>query len=97
MHGDSQAPDRTVPDRDDILKDVIQILAEEAGMSADSIQESDMLIEDLGLDSLGIVEVSMEIEEHFDITIPDGFEERARTVGDVTDGVMQLLTGSGPR
>ena len=32
----------------------------------------------------------MELEEHFDIIVPDTMSEQARTVGQVTDGVMQL-------
>jgi acyl carrier protein len=55
------------------------------------IQESHTLIEDLGCDSLDLVEISMEAEEQFGIGIPDDFIDRIRTVGDVTDGVLELL------
>ena len=36
----------------------------------------------------------MELEEHFDISIPDEFDKTARTIGNVTDGVLQLLAVS---
>jgi acyl carrier protein len=55
------------------------------------------LVEDLGCDSLDIVEVAMELEEHFDISIPDEFDKTARTIGDVTDAVLQLLAVSNAR
>jgi acyl carrier protein len=61
------------------------------GMPVDRIAEDNALVEDLGCDSLDIVEISMELEEHFDISIPDEFGEQIRTIGDVTDGVLQLL------
>ena len=35
----------------------------------------------------------MELEEHFDITVPDTMSDQARTVGQITDGVMQLKAG----
>ncbi len=95
MHTDSQTPSRIVPDRDRALQDVTQIVAEQMGMEVDQIKENNALVDDLGCDSLDIVEISMEIEDHFDISIPDGFDEKARTIGNVTDGVLQLLAGSG--
>ena len=95
IHTDSQTPSRIVPDRDRALQDVTQIVAEQMGMEVDQIKENNALVDDLGCDSLDIVEISMEIEDHFDISIPDGFDEKARTIGNVTDGVLQLLAGSG--
>jgi acyl carrier protein len=96
MHTDSQTPSGIVPDRDDVLQAVTQIVAEQMGMEVDQIKERSGLVDDLGCDSLDIVEISMELEEHFDLSIPDGFDEKARTIGDVTDGVLQLLAGARP-
>ena len=50
------------------------------------------LFNDLGYDSLDIVEATMEVEEHFNITVPDDQAEPIRTVGSIVDGVMRLLT-----
>jgi acyl carrier protein len=76
------------------LRDVQEIVAEHLGMQMERIRESDALIEDLGCDSLDIVEISMALEEHFDISIPDEFDEQMRTIGDVTDAVLRLVQAS---
>ena len=60
-------------------------------MDVDTIRESDAFIEDLGCDSLDVVEISMELEEHFDISIPADFGDTAKTIGHATDGIMRLL------
>jgi acyl carrier protein len=60
------------------------------------IRESDALDTDLGCDSLDKVEITMEIEEQFDLSIPDEYGEKVRTVGDITDGVLQLLGQPNP-
>jgi acyl carrier protein len=58
------------------------------------MKESDALFEDIGCDSLDVVEISMALEEHFDISMPDELGEQTRTIGDVTDGVLQLVAHS---
>ena len=78
-------------DRNEVLRAVIGIVAEQMGMEPDAIRESAALEEDLGCDSLDIVEITMEIEEHFDISVPDEAGEDMKTIADVTDGVIQLL------
>ncbi len=84
------------PSRDQVLADVKQIVAEELGITAEGIEESHKLVADLGCDSLTVIEILMESEEHFGITMPDGLEQRDFTVGDVVDGVLELL-GQGER
>lgn len=79
------------PSREQVLADVKQIVAESAGMPAEQIRETHTLLTDLGCDSLEIVEIVMEVEEHFDVSVPDGLEEEIRTVGDIADGVLRLL------
>lgn len=94
MQIDSQPPWRTIPQRAEVLRDVQEIVAEHLGMQMERVRESDALIEDLGCDSLDIVEISMELEEHFDISIPDEFDEQMRTIGHVTDAVLRLVQAS---
>jgi acyl carrier protein len=94
MSHDSQPSRQAPPGRDLVLRDVREIVAEKMGMSPDKIRDVDALVEDLGCDSLDIVEISMELEEHFEISIPDDFGERISTIEDVADGVLQLLTGA---
>jgi acyl carrier protein len=73
------------------LVDVKQIIGEQMAIPLERIRESHALVEDLGCDSLDLVEISMETEEHFGIGVPDEFVDRVRTVGDVADGVLELL------
>ena len=81
----------TIPSRQKVLEDVKRIVAEFATMPPEQIQETHALITDLGCDSLDIVEITMEVEEHFDISVPDDQEQNIRTVGDMADGVLRLL------
>jgi acyl carrier protein len=81
----------TVPSRQHVLEDVKQIVAEFTPLPPEQIREDHALLADLGCDSLDIVEITMEVEEHFDISVPDDQEQDIRTVGDVADGVLRLL------
>jgi acyl carrier protein len=91
MQSECQRNCRTVVGRTDVLQNVKEIVGEHMGMQAEQIKESHALVDDLGCDSLDLVEIAMELEEHFDIAIPDGFDEQMRTIGNVTDGVLQLI------
>ena len=66
-----------------IIQDVKSIVSRELGIGIDDIKEGSSFIEDLGADSLAIVELVMAIEEHFKIDIPEKETERIQTVGDV--------------
>jgi len=83
----------TVLSRNRVLCDVKRIVGEEVGIAPEDIEENCDLVSDLGSDSLTLVEIMMEIEEHFGITVPDDLGEKVRTVGDVVEGVWQLLRG----
>jgi len=65
----------------DIKKKVIAIIAERLAKPEDSIDESSHLVDDLGADSLELVEIIMEIEEQFGLTIPEGEADKIKTVG----------------
>jgi acyl carrier protein len=84
-----------VQSRPEVLKQVLQILSGYANMPVEEIRETHLLFEDLGLDSLDLVECSMEIEEEFGVSVPDELVEQVKTVGDVADGVMGLLQREG--
>lgn len=79
------------PTRDRVLEVAKQIVGEELGIDPHGIREGDALEADLGCDSLGRVEILMEVEEHFGISATDEVEEQIRTIGDIADGVLQLL------
>ena len=64
---------------------VIEIVSEQMGVSKDQISRDTSFINDLGADSLDTVELVMELEEEFDITIPDEKAEQIQTVGQAVD------------
>ena len=83
-----------IPSRQEVLEEVKRIVSESTPMPPEQIQETHALIADLGCDSLDIVEITMEVEEHFDISVPDDQQQEIVTVGDIAEGVL-LLLGSG--
>ena len=60
---------------------VIEIICEQMGQSKDKVTEETSFINDLGADSLDTVELVMELEDEFDISIPDDAAEKIKTVG----------------
>ena len=64
---------------------VKKIIEEQLGVESDRIKEEASFIDDLGADSLDIVELVMAMEEEFELEIPDEDAENLRTIGDVAD------------
>jgi len=62
---------------------VKEIIVEQLGVNADQVTQEAKFIEDLGADSLDIVELVMALEEEFGKEIPDEQAEKLLTVGDV--------------
>lgn len=60
---------------------VIDIVAEQLGVDKEKVTPETSFVNDLGTDSLDTVELVMELEEEFDITIPDDAAEKIQTVG----------------
>jgi acyl carrier protein len=58
------------------------IVAEQLGVGEDEIKLESSFVEDLGADSLDIVELVMAMEEEFEVEIPDEEAENIKTVGD---------------
>jgi len=82
---------QTVPSRQEVLEEVKRIVSGVVSMPPEQIRETDALHTDLGCDSLDDVEIVMEVEETFDISVPDEQAQGIRTVGDIADGVVRLL------
>jgi acyl carrier protein len=61
---------------------VKSIIADQLGVGEDEIKPDSSFIEDLGADSLDIVELVMAMEEEFEVEIPDEEAENIKTVGD---------------
>jgi acyl carrier protein len=60
---------------------VRKIIAEQLGVNEGEIKNDSSFVDDLGADSLDTVELVMEFEEEFDITIPDEEAEKIQSVG----------------
>ena len=65
-----------------LIDDVKEVVVEQLNCSADEVKEESKFVEDLGADSLDVVELVMALEEKFDIEIPDADAEAIATVGD---------------
>jgi acyl carrier protein len=61
------------------------IIVEQLGVEPEKVKAEASFIEDLGADSLDIVELVMAMEEEFDLEIPDEDAEKLKTVGDVVN------------
>lgn len=69
-----------------IFERVKDVIAEQLGIEdLDTITMETTFIEDLGADSLDIVELIMALEEEFDMEIPEAEAEKISTVGDVVE------------
>jgi len=76
---------------DNILERVVDIVAEELAVDSDEITENSSFIEDLGADSLDVVELVMAFEEEFDVEIPDEDAEDIKTVEDAVNYLEDIL------
>lgn len=70
---------------EEVFEKVKKIIVEQLGVAEASVSMEASFIDDLGADSLDIVELVMALEEEFDIEIPDSDAEKVVTVGDVVD------------
>lgn len=66
---------------------VKNIIVEQLNVDAEAVSPDANFVEDLGADSLDIVELVMTMEEEFDLEIPDEDAEKIKSVGDVINYV----------
>jgi acyl carrier protein len=76
---------------------VLDILVEQLGVERPQLTPEARLQEDLGADSLELVEIAMALDEHFNISIPDEALERISTVGDIFDVLSEFVGNSQPK
>jgi acyl carrier protein len=81
---------------EDIAKRCIEIIAKSKSIPVESVN-LDTTFEQLNIDSLDKINISFEVEEAFDIAIPDDALGNLKTVGDVVRGVGQLLESKPPK
>ena len=70
---------------DAILEKVKEVIVEQLGVEDENIKLDTSFIDDLGADSLDIVELIMALAEEFDMQIPDSEAEKISTVNDVVE------------
>jgi acyl carrier protein len=80
-------------ERAEIESKLKELLVEELGLDEDKITMDATFEEDLEVDSLGVVELLMALEDNFGVTIPDEEAESISTVGQAVDIVEQKLQG----
>jgi len=73
-----------------LFDDVKAVVVEQLNVNPDEVKEDSRFVEDLGADSLDVVELVMAIEEKFDIEIKDEEAEKITTVKDVIDFIEAL-------
>ncbi len=74
---------------EEVLEKVKNIIVEQLGVADTAVTMEASFIDDLGADSLDIVELIMALEEEFDIEIPDADAEKVVTVGDVVEYIKE--------
>ncbi len=70
------------------------LIVDQLGVSGDEIVPEASFIDDLGADSLDIVELVMAMEEVFDVEIPDDDAEKIQTIGDAISYLKEKLAAS---
>jgi len=70
---------------------IIEIVSEQMGVDKSEITRDTSFINDLNADSLDTVELVMEFEDEFDMSIPDEEAEKIQTVGAAIDYIVQIV------
>ena len=76
---------------------VYDILVEQIGIHREQISLDARIMEDLGADSLTVMEIVMAVEDRFSLSIPDEELEKVSTVGDLLELLAMLLIKTGPK
>ena len=75
----------------DIQAKVKKIIAEQLSVAEEDVVPEASFVDDLGADSLDLVELIMAMEETFDVSIPDEDAEKIKTVKDAMDYIAKYL------
>lgn len=74
-----------------VFEKIKRILAEQLDVDEESLTMDTLISEDLGADSLDVVELLMSIEDEFEVEIPDEEIDNLRTIGDVVDYIQNNI------
>ncbi len=77
--------------REEVRKTLVAIISEKLGKDEKDITDNSTFTTDLGADSLDVVELIMEMEKAFNISIPDDDAEKISTVGDAINYIMSKI------
>ena len=83
-----------MPTAADIADKVVQIVSEQMSVDKKEVSRDTSFVNDLNADSLDTVELVMELEDEFDLTIPDDEAEKLRTVGEAINYIQQHIDKS---
>ncbi len=72
----------------DVAKAVMELVAEQMGMRIEELKVENSLVHDLGADALHIVELVMNLEEKFEIEIPDEEFDKLDTIQEMIDYIL---------
>jgi len=81
------------PTAQEIQEKVIELVAKQLGIAKEKITRDSSFVNDLNADSLDTVELVMEIEDKFDLSIPDEAAEKIQTVGDAIKYIEEHVGG----
>ena len=85
-----------MPTEQEVFDKVVAIVGEQMGVDKGEIQRDTSFVNDLNADSLDTVELVMEFEDEFDMSIPDEDAEKIQTVGDAVKYIMKIADGQAP-
>ena len=71
-----------------IFEKVKELLADQLDANAEDMTLETRIVDDLGADSLDVVEMLMSVEDEFEIEIPDNVIENLKTIGDVVEYIQ---------
>ncbi len=74
---------------EEVFEKIKETIVEQLGVADTAVTMESSFIDDLGADSLDIVELIMALEEEFDLEIPDSDAEKIITVGDVVEYIKE--------
>lgn len=75
----------------DTFQRVRRIISDYREISIEEVEADSLLLEDLGLDSLGSLDILLEVEEEFDVVVPDEQTVGFTTVRAVCEGIDALI------
>ena len=78
-----------MPTQDEVLEKVVAIVSEQLSVDKSEISRETSFVNDLGADSLDTVELVMELEDEFNMNIPDEEAEKLQTVGATIEFIMK--------